>query len=85
MSRLDKNSLLPLRLVCKGFDNALRPYIMKTVKFEYGCFQRDSSMDIKTLVEAGNLCESIYLDMMVIRDEGMLPLRNILFRGPEVE
>lgn len=41
-------------------------------------------MNIDTLEEVGNLCESIYLDMMVIRDEGMLPLCNIPLGGPEV-
>jgi hypothetical protein len=71
MSRIDKNSILPLRLTCKAFDNALRPYLLKTIKLEYSCFLRNSTHNVKTLERVGNLCDSIYLDMMVIRDEGM--------------
>jgi hypothetical protein len=77
MCRLDKNSLLPLRLTCKAFDNVLRPYLMKTIKMEYSCFLRDTKYNVRTLERVGNLCDSIYLDMMVIRDEGRLqPCRH---------
>ena len=72
MSRDDKNSLLPLRLVCKAFDEALKPYLLKTVKLEYSCFLRDATLSAKTLKPVGNLVDSVYMDMMVIRDEGML-------------
>ncbi len=70
MCRIDKNSILPLRLVCKAFDIALRPFILKTIKLEYSCFLRDSAINVKSLEKVGNLCDSVYLDMMVIRDEG---------------
>ncbi|CAG8974594.1 hypothetical protein HYALB_00004391 [Hymenoscyphus albidus] len=81
MSRIDKNSLLPLRLVCKGFDNALRPYLLKTIKFEYGCFQRNSKMDVGCLEEVGGLCEAIFVDMMVIRDEEEIARLSEIFQG----
>jgi hypothetical protein len=73
MCRCDKNALLPLRLVCKAFDDALKPYVFKAVQLEFSKFHRhEPTPDISSLARVGNTCEALYLDMMVVRDEGTL-------------
>jgi hypothetical protein len=71
MCRVDKNLLLPLRLVCKAFDVALRPFIFKTIQLEYSRFLRNAQLSSPSLARVGHLSEAMYLDMMVIRDEGL--------------
>lgn len=66
----DKNAVTPLRLVCKAFDNALKSYLFKTLQLEFSKFSRSNAPDISALGAVGRLCEAIYLDMMIIRDEG---------------
>ena len=72
MCRCDKNFVLPLRQVCKAFDTGLRPYLFKTVQLEFTRFLKDAERPkIEHLVPLGGLVDAIYLDMMVVRDEGM--------------
>lgn len=106
-SRCEKNTILPLRLVCKAFDEILKPYVFKTIQLEFSRFlrQRRGSneakddegklvrglhghgsgldgiwgneeiwklrMDREGLRRVGGYCEALYLDLMVVRDEGM--------------
>ena len=73
MSRCAKNAILPLRLVCKAFDAFLKPYAFKTIQLEFSKFLRhDTTPELKSLETLGSLCQAVYVDMMVIRDEGML-------------
>jgi hypothetical protein len=73
MSKCDKNEILPLRLVCKSFDDALKPYIFKTIPLEFSKFLRNAQTpDLRYLQDVGRLSQAVYLNMMVIRDEGML-------------
>lgn len=73
MCRTDKNNLLPLRLVCKAFDSILKPYALKTVQLEFSRFLRDGpGLDKSALERMGSSCEAAYLDLMVVRDEGMV-------------
>ncbi|KAG9235129.1 hypothetical protein BJ875DRAFT_282160 [Amylocarpus encephaloides] len=81
LARLDKNSILPLRLVCKAFDQSLRPYIMRTIKLEYSCFLKNSKINVAGLEKVGNLCDSVYLDMMVVRDEEEITRLTEIFHG----
>lgn len=72
MCRCEKNAVLPHRLVCKAFDNALKPFIFKTVQLEFSRFLKtDRTPTIESLERVGGICEALYLDMMVVRDEGM--------------
>ena len=65
--------ILNLRLVCKAFDMALRTCAFKTIQLEFSRFLRHApTPDVQSLVGVGGLCEALYLDMMVVRDEGML-------------
>lgn len=73
MCRCNKNNIFPLRLVCKAFDAFLKPYIFKTIQLEFSKFMRHApTHDFKSLDTVGKLCQAMYLDMMVVRDEGML-------------
>ena len=75
LSRSEKNSLLPLRLVNKRFDFILREYMFKTVQLDFSRFARgETAPQMSSLADVGHLCQSLYCDMMVIRDEGTLPL-----------
>jgi hypothetical protein len=108
MCRCEKNSILPLRLVCKAFDEILKPYVFKTIQLEFSRFLRQRrgaieakdwdeegkiardlqghgsgldvvwgheaiwklTMDREGLKRVGGCCEALYLDLMVVRDEG---------------
>lgn len=72
MSCSDKNTIANLRLVCKAFDKALKPYVFKTIVLEFGKFVRTGGPDISALDGIGRFCNAIYLDMMVVRDEGQV-------------
>lgn len=73
MCERQKNTILHLRTVCKAFDLALRTYAFKTVQLEFSRFLRNvPKPDPQSLSEVGHICEALYLDMMVVRDEGML-------------
>lgn len=77
MCECEKNSIFPLRLVCKAFDIALKPYIFKTIQLEFSKFLRAvPTPDMRALESVGNLCQAVYLDMMVVRDEGTLEPLN---------
>lgn len=86
----DKNAITPLRLVCKAFDRALRSYLFKTLQLEFSKFARNGAPDLKALDGVGELCEAIYLDMMVVRDEEEISRLSEVFQGitskvPEME
>lgn len=68
----DKNVITPLRLVCKAFNRALKLYLFKTLQLEFSKFVRNGAPDLTALDSVGELCEAIYLDMIVVRDEGTL-------------
>ncbi len=71
MCRCQKNTILRLRLVCKAFDVALKPYVFKTLQLEYSRFLRSApAPNIEALASIGRLCQAVYVDMMVVRDEG---------------
>ena len=70
----DKNSLLDVRTVCKLFDNILKPVVLKTLQLEFTRLDKISRKcrppDEAALQRIGPLCQALYLDMMMIRDEG---------------
>lgn len=81
LCRCEKNELLPLRLVCKGFDAILKEYIFRTIQLEFSRFARgEAAPELESIAGIGQLCEALYCDMMVIRDEGMFrrPFRPYL-------
>jgi hypothetical protein len=70
MSPSEKNKITPLRRVCKAFDSALRPHVFRTLQVEFSKFLKQGAPEIPSLKGVGELCQAIYLDMMVVRDEG---------------
>ncbi|TVY37351.1 hypothetical protein LOCC1_G008603 [Lachnellula occidentalis] len=81
MCRHDKNLVLPLRLVCKAFDAALKPYIFRTVQLEFSRFLKDATPNTDSLARVGHLCSAVYMDMMVVRDEEEITRLSDIFRG----
>lgn len=72
MCERDKNMILQHRLVCKAFDLALRNAVFKTLQLEFSRLLRHvPTPDPGSLSRVGDLCEALYLDLMVVRDEGM--------------
>lgn len=73
LCRADKNVLLPLRLVNKRFDFILREYIFRTIQLDFSRFAKgETAPQLSSLAAVGHLCQALYCDMMVIRDEGTL-------------
>ena len=72
MCRCDKNKVLPLRSVSNAFNAALRPYVLKTIQLDFSRFLRASPELLcrEALRDIGGFCHAVYLDMMVVRDEG---------------
>ncbi|QSZ28906.1 hypothetical protein DSL72_003412 [Monilinia vaccinii-corymbosi] len=73
MCRCDKNGVLDLRLVCKVFNEILKPSIFKTIQLEFSRFCRFRDVDdnqnrLETLQSIASLSSSLYIDTMVVRD-----------------
>ncbi|RYP49956.1 hypothetical protein DL768_004391 [Monosporascus sp. mg162] len=70
----DKNALLSLRTVCKLFDDILKPIVLRTLQLEFTRLDKVSRtcrpLDEEALRRIGHLCQALYLDMMMIRDDG---------------
>ncbi|TQS39358.1 hypothetical protein Golomagni_00121 [Golovinomyces magnicellulatus] len=88
MCRYEKNTILPMRLVCHAFDTALKPYIFKTIQLEFSRFLKsnsayrlDKGMDFDRLRSVGSLTEALYLDLMVVRDPEEIEKLDNVFHG----
>jgi hypothetical protein len=70
----NKNSLLQLRTVSKLFDEVLKPYVLRTLQLEFTrldkAHRRQRPLAEDALRRVGGLCHALYLDMMLVRDEG---------------
>lgn len=70
----DKNSLLAMRRVCRLFDDVLRTSTLMTLQLEFTRLDKlgrsRQPPDEHALQRIGHLCRALYLDMMVIRDDG---------------
>lgn len=67
-----KNAVLRLRLVCRLFDRVLKPYALRTLGLEFSRLSKITSFahpQIDALQTIGYHCKSLYIDLMVIRDE----------------
>ncbi|PMD48845.1 hypothetical protein L207DRAFT_505867 [Hyaloscypha variabilis F] len=61
MSRCEKNTILPLRLVCKAFNEILKPYVFKTIQLEFSRFlrQRRGPVEVKNWDEEGKIVREL--------------------------
>lgn len=72
VARGPKNSVLPLRLVCRLFDRIIKPFVCRTLDLEFSRLSKTSGMphpQRDALQTIGYHCKSIYIDLMVLRDE----------------
>ncbi|KUJ07558.1 uncharacterized protein LY89DRAFT_660315 [Mollisia scopiformis] len=83
--RCEKNVILPLRQICKAFDVALKPYAFKCIQLEFSRFMKfrtdPRELDLKALKDVGKLSESLYLDLMVVRDEEEIERLTTVFQS----
>lgn len=67
-----RNSVLRLRLVCRTFDRTLKPYALRTLALEFSRLSKATRFahpQIDALQTVGYHCKSLYIDLMVLRDE----------------
>lgn len=67
-----RNHILDLRLVCRAFDRFLKPFALRTIALEFSRLSKNSRRrqpDIDSLQTIGYHCKSMYIDLMVLRDE----------------
>ncbi|KAI5865165.1 hypothetical protein GGS23DRAFT_594712 [Durotheca rogersii] len=80
----NKNRLLALRTTCKLFDEVLKPYALRTLQLEFTRLDKVERAlkppDDDALRRVGHMCRALYLDMMVVRDEGEIGYLDQMFR-----
>ncbi|UNI15036.1 hypothetical protein JDV02_001608 [Purpureocillium takamizusanense] len=67
-----KNEVLELRLVCRVFDRTLKPYACRTLGLDFSRLSRLSGFrrpQADALQTIGYHCKSLYVDLMVLRDD----------------
>ncbi|KAH6898918.1 hypothetical protein B0T10DRAFT_123471 [Thelonectria olida] len=67
-----KNTVLSLRLVCRVFNQILKPIACRTIGLDFSRLNRRSSRkhpDPDALQTIGYQCKGIYIDLLVIRDD----------------
>ena len=69
-----KNTVLSLRLVCRVFDQVLKPFACQTLDLEFSRLSKASGVapQIDALQTIGYHCKSLYIDLMVLRDDRKL-------------
>ncbi|KFA64177.1 hypothetical protein S40285_00892 [Stachybotrys chlorohalonatus IBT 40285] len=83
-----KNDILDLRLVCRAFDAFLKPFACRTIGLEYSRLSKASKYprpQRDALQTIGYHCKSLYIDLMVLRDDLEVEfLNNIFSRIPSM-
>ncbi|KAI9172089.1 hypothetical protein HJFPF1_01582 [Paramyrothecium foliicola] len=83
-----KNDVLRLRLVCHMFNATLKPYACRTLGLEFSRLSKTSSRtrpQLHALNTIGQHCKSLYIDLMVLRDEMEVEFLNSVFsRAPSM-
>lgn len=67
-----KGSVLSLRLVCRVFNQIIKPIACRTINLDFSRLSRRSNakrIDFDALQTIGYQCKGIYIDLMVIRDD----------------
>ncbi|KEZ44246.1 hypothetical protein SAPIO_CDS3189 [Scedosporium apiospermum] len=80
---MPKNAALNLRFVCRAFDTALKPILCQTLNLEFTRLSRFSHRRPPTpegLQTIGYHCTSLYIDLMLLRDELEVGFLKTLFR-----
>lgn len=69
-----KNIVLSLRLVCRAFNYGLKPYALKTLNLDFTRLNKaldETRPTYEALQTIGYHCKSLFIDLMVLRDERM--------------
>ena len=77
LTHASKNEVLRLRLVCRFFDRTLKPYACRTLGLDFSRLSRLSGFERPqpdALQTIGYHCRSLYVDLMVLRDDSENPL-----------
>ncbi|UQC86755.1 uncharacterized protein CLUP02_12257 [Colletotrichum lupini] len=77
-----RNHILDLRLVCRAFDRFLKPFALRTIALEFSRLSKNSRRrqpDIDSLQTIGYHCKSMYIDLMVLRDELEVEFLSTIF------
>ncbi|KAI0844110.1 hypothetical protein F5Y00DRAFT_211193 [Daldinia vernicosa] len=79
----NKNNLLRLRATCKLFNEVLKPFALRTLQLEFTRLDRTERRlkppDYDALRRIGPLCQALYLDMMVVRDDSEVGFLGSMF------
>ncbi|KAI1660875.1 hypothetical protein F4813DRAFT_266526 [Daldinia decipiens] len=79
----NKNNLLRLRATCKLFNEVLKPFALRTLQLEFTRLDRTERRlkppDYNALRRIGPLCQALYLDMMVVRDDSEVGFLGSMF------
>ncbi|OLN81102.1 hypothetical protein CCHL11_09688 [Colletotrichum chlorophyti] len=77
-----RNNVLGLRLVCRAFDRFLKQFACRTLALEFSRLSKNSPRrqpDIDALQTIGYHCKSMYIDLMVLRDELEVEFLSTIF------
>ncbi|GFP56365.1 hypothetical protein TASIC1_0006053500 [Trichoderma asperellum] len=77
-----KNAILDLRLVCRTFNRILKPFVCRTLGLEFSRLSRTGRQtrpQTDALQTIGYHCKSLYVDLMVVRDEMEVDFLNTVF------
>ncbi|KAM5356149.1 hypothetical protein ACJ41O_002795 [Fusarium nematophilum] len=77
-----KNAVLPLRLVCRVFDQILKPFICRTLDLDFSRLSKTSGWlrpEMDALQTIGYHCKSLYIDLMVLRDDMEIDFLDTVF------
>lgn len=77
-----------MRLVCRAFNKTLKPYACRTLALEFSRLSKANplpSPEMDALQTIGYHCKSLYIDLMVLRDESMFFLFHTFSRIFEIK
>ena len=69
-----RNVVLDLRLVCRTFNHVLKPFACRTLGLDFSRLSKTSGRErpqMDALQTIGYHCKSLYIDLMVLRDDCM--------------
>lgn len=67
-----RNTVLELRLVCRAFNQVLKPFACRTANLDFSRLSKTSERarpQADALQTIGYHCKSVFIDLMVLRDD----------------
>lgn len=72
VASFSKNNVLQLRLVCRIFNQVLKPLACRTIDLDFSRLSKTSGRPrphMDALQTIGYNCKSMFIDLMVVRDD----------------